>query len=110
MLDGDWSSDVCSSDLLKITAVITTLLLVVGLIVGIYARQVMIGNIMLWGSAIAFLFYLGALQDLARNLGRKHVLWLLLTLVFLPLSFPISFMLISRAAQAFLRLRTAIPA
>lgn len=88
---------------LKLTAILTIMLSVIGLLVGIYAGQKMVGNILLWGSMITFLFYLGALQDVARTLGRKHVLWIVLTLLFLPLSFPISYIIISGAVREFIK-------
>jgi hypothetical protein len=93
---------------LKLTAILTTSLFVSGLIVGIYAGHEMVGNILLWGSMISFLFYLGVLQDVARNLGRKHVRWLVLTLIFLPLSFPVSYILISGAVREFVKSRPSI--
>ena len=95
---------------LKLTAILTATLSVTGLIVGIYVGQKMVGNILLWGSMIAFLFYLGALQDVARNLGRKHVRWLVLTLIFLPLSFPISYIMISGAVREFVKSRPPVVA
>lgn len=95
---------------LKLTAILTVVLFIVGLLVGIYAGQKMVGNIFLWGSMIAFLFYLGALQDVARTLGRRHVLWIVLTLIFLPLSFPISYIIISGAVRELVKSRPPVVA
>ena len=92
---------------LQLTAILTFVPLVTGLVVGYYTDLRDVGNILIWGSLIAFVFYLGALQDVVRVLGRKHVLWLVLTLIFLPLSFPVSFIIASGAVRDFVKSKSS---
>lgn len=92
---------------LQLTAILTFVPLVTGLIVGYYTSLRDVGNILLWGSLIAFVFYLGALQDVVRVLGRRHVLWLVLTLIFLPLSFPVSYIIASGAVREFVKTKSS---
>ena len=82
------------------SAVLSIILISSGLIVTFGVKHQLSGNILIWGGMIALLFYLGSLQDLARHLGKNHVLLLVLTILFFPLSLFLSLFTMTKAVKA----------